>query len=101
MNDTPTIKPKPFGTEFSDLMATAHFREGEWSSPEIGPVQNISLQSALRLMFRDIGLMYCIEDEVLQITTTIEAQDKSNVRVYMVADLAVPSEKVGSCRGKR
>ena len=47
----PAPKPsKPFGTEFSENMATAYFKNGEWSSAEIGPVQNLSLHPASHVL---------------------------------------------------
>lgn len=53
-------------------------------------LRNISLRSALRIMLKKLDLTYVIEDEVLLITTTEEAETRLSVRVYPVADLVIP-----------
>lgn len=50
-------------------------------------VHNISLQSALRLMLKRLGMTYVIEDEVLLLTTPEEAESKLKVCVYDIRDL--------------
>ena len=42
--------PKPFGTEFSEKMVVANFANGEWSEPEIKPVENISIHPAAHVL---------------------------------------------------
>ena len=41
---------KPFGTEFSEKMAVAHFSDGEWTSAEIKPVENFSIHPAAHVL---------------------------------------------------
>jgi hypothetical protein len=53
-------------------------------------LKGISLRSALRLMLRDLGLTYMIQDEVLLITSPDRAEQKMSIRVYPVADLVLP-----------
>ena len=53
-------------------------------------LQNVSLRSFLRLMLRDLQLAYVIKDEVMQITTTTEAENNLVTKVYPVGDLVVP-----------
>lgn len=55
-------------------------------------LSNISLRSGLRIMLRQLGLTYVIENEVLLITTQAEAETKLTPRVYPVADLVIPVE---------
>lgn len=50
-------------------------------------VQDISLQSALRLMLGPHGLTYVIEDEVLKITTRARVEEKVVTHVYDVRAL--------------
>ena len=45
------------------------------------------MRSALRIILRDLGLTYVIDDEVLVITTTAEAAARPATRVYSVANL--------------
>jgi len=61
----------------SDTPVTVHLR-------------GVSLRSALRLMLRELDLTYRIDDGLLIITTPEEAENKSSVRVYPVADLLHP-----------
>jgi hypothetical protein len=51
-------------------------------------LQNISLQSALRLMLKRLQLTYIIQDEVLVITSAKEAEESLQTCVYDVRDLA-------------
>ena len=51
-------------------------------------VSGISLRSALKLCFRDLGLVFLIQDEVLQVTTPEEAETRLTTVVYPVKDLA-------------
>ncbi len=50
-------------------------------------VKGISLKSGLRLMLRDLGLTYVVEDEVLQITTPEDAGSRLHIRVYDCREL--------------
>ena len=50
-------------------------------------VYGVSLRSALRLMLKQLGLTYIIQDEVLLITTPEEAESQLTVCVYDVRDL--------------
>ena len=50
-------------------------------------LHGISLRAALRLMLKEIGLTYIIQDEVLLITTPDEAEQQLRVCVYDVRDL--------------
>ena len=58
-------------------------------------LSGITLRSALKLMLRDLGLTYVIEDEVLQITTPEDAQTQTVTKVYPVADLVLPIQSIG------
>lgn len=60
--------------------------------PVTKSLSDISLRSALRLMLRDLGLTFLIEDEVLQITTPEEAETRLMTVVYPVKDLAAAVE---------
>jgi hypothetical protein len=53
-------------------------------------LHNITLRSALRLMLKQAGLTYIIQDEVLLITTKEAAEQQLIVKVYPVADLVLP-----------
>ncbi|MGA2033931.1 MAG: hypothetical protein ABSG68_16915 [Thermoguttaceae bacterium] len=53
-------------------------------------LKGISLRSALRLLLRELGLTYVIQDEVLLITTPETAEQKLTTKVYPVADLVLP-----------
>ncbi|MDZ7619641.1 MAG: STN domain-containing protein, partial [Patescibacteria group bacterium] len=58
-------------------------------------LRNVSLKSALRLMLRELGLTYSIEDEVLLITTPEEAENRLETRMYPVTDLVRFQDKKG------
>ncbi len=53
-------------------------------------LSGISLRSAMKIMLEKLGLTWVIEDEVMKITTQTAADEKSQTRVYPVADLTVP-----------
>jgi len=53
-------------------------------------LSGISLRSALRIMLQPLGLTYVIEDEVMKITTEIDAEEVMTTRVYPVGDLVIP-----------
>jgi len=53
-------------------------------------LKGLSLRSALRLILKEHGLTYVIEDEVLLITTPEEAENRLATKVYPVADLVLP-----------
>ncbi|MGD9648158.1 MAG: hypothetical protein AB7U73_20780, partial [Pirellulales bacterium] len=57
-------------------------------------LSGISLRSALRLILSEHDLTYIIDNEVLMITTTEEAQNKLVTKVYPVADLVVPIQSM-------
>ncbi|MGO8690547.1 MAG: hypothetical protein ACLQLG_13070 [Thermoguttaceae bacterium] len=59
-------------------------------TPVTKSVKGVSLQSALRLMLRELNLTYVIKDEVLLITTTEAAENMLTTRAYSVADLVIP-----------
>src|SRR5262249_29782654 len=52
-------------------------------------VENISLKSALNLLFQQVHLTYVIKNEVLEITTEDNAKGKLKRVTYPVADLVV------------
>lgn len=68
--------------------------EAEAQSPDTEisiHISNVSLRSALDLMFQNISdLTYLVDHEVLLITTTDDAQMRLEVRVYRVDDLISP-----------
>jgi beta-lactamase regulating signal transducer with metallopeptidase domain len=59
-------------------------------TPITKSLKGVSLRSALRLLLRDHGLTYTIQDEVLLITTPEEAQNHLQTAIYPVGDLVVP-----------
>lgn len=60
--------------------------------PVTASFHGISLRSALRLILKELGLTYIIEDEVLMITTPDEAEQSLRICVYNVRDLIDPSK---------
>ena len=50
-------------------------------------LKGVTLQSALRLILRDLKMTYVIGDEVLLLTTADEAQERLITKPYAVADL--------------
>lgn len=56
-------------------------------TPITRSVHGITLKSALRLMLRELDLTHLIEDDALLITTTEEAENHLETKVYPVADL--------------
>ncbi len=52
-------------------------------------LSKVSARSALRLVLKQLGLTFMIQDEVLLITTFEEANNKLQVRIYPVRDLIV------------
>ena len=56
-------------------------------------VHNISFQSALRLMLKNLQLTYIITDEVLMITTSDEAEKRLKVCVYDVHNIVGNDEQ--------
>ena len=69
------------------------------STPITKNLKGISLRSALRLMLREQGLTYMIQDEVLLITTPEEAETRLSTKVYPVADLVLPIPDPSSMGG--
>ncbi len=55
-------------------------------------LSGITLRSALRIMLKQLGLTYVIQNEVLNITTIAEAETILIPKVYPVADLVIPIE---------
>ena len=53
-------------------------------------VENITLNSALRLILKPLHLAFCVEDEVLKITSETRVKGPLEVITYPVADLVVP-----------
>jgi hypothetical protein len=53
------------------------------------------LRSALRLLLRDVGLTYVVRDEVLQITSSEEAEKTMLTKIYLVSDLVRCRDKQG------
>lgn len=65
-------------------------------TPVTFQVKGISLRSALRLMLGQLGLVYVIEDEVVQITTPEDAGSRLYIRVYDCRELLdLPDAKSG------
>ncbi len=58
--------------------------------PVNATLSGITLRSALKIILEPLGLTYVIEDEVMKITTIVEAKTKMSTRVYPVGDLVVP-----------
>ena len=54
------------------------------------PVENISLQSALNILLKQVKLTYVISDQVLQITTQDTKKGGTRIVTYPVADLIIP-----------
>jgi hypothetical protein len=55
-------------------------------------IRNMSLESALRLMLRQLGLTYLIQYEVLMITSPEEAESCVKVCVYDIRDLVAAGQ---------
>ncbi len=66
------------------------------STPINRTIKGVSLRSALRLMLKDLGLTYVIQDEVLLITSPETAETNLITKVYPVGDLVIP---VGNTSG--
>ena len=64
-------------------------------SPVTKSLRNVSLRSALRLILKDLGLTYVIQDEVLLITSPEEASNKLKVVFYDITDLVVRQSEKG------
>ena len=64
-------------------------------TPLNGNFQGASLRSALRLLLADVGLTYFVRDEVLQITSSEEAEKELQTKVYLVSDLVRCRDKQG------
>ncbi len=62
-------------------------------APVTKNIKDISLRSALRLMLRDLGLTYFVQDGVLLITTPEEAEKMAGIKVYPVADMVTPADQ--------
>jgi hypothetical protein len=64
---------------------------GDISKPVTLELSGITLRSALKLLLEP-DLTYAIEDDVMKITSAVEAEEALSVRVYPVGDLAVSPE---------
>jgi uncharacterized membrane protein YgcG len=73
------------------LNETALSEEGIGTDEPITQVlTGISLRSTLKIILEPLGLTYVIEDEVMKITTEIDAEEQLSTRVYPVGDLVIP-----------
>ena len=68
-------------------------------TPVTRNLQGITLRSALRLILKELGLTYVIQNEVLLITTPEDAGTRLSTRVYPVADLVMPVQSIGGMGG--
>jgi len=92
MIDVPLIDVVDFLSEFHDIEVIIDNKALndvgiDPSTPVTCDLKEISLRSALRLILRELGLTYTIEDEVLLITTPEEAETQLPLRIYPVTDL--------------
>ena len=92
MIDVPLIDVVDFLSEFHDIEVIIDNKAlndmGIDPSAEVTcDLKEISLRSALRLILRELGLTYTIEDEVLLITTPEEAETQLPLRIYPVTDI--------------
>lgn len=53
-------------------------------------LSGVTLRSVLKLMLEPLQLTYLIDDEVMKITTVVDAGEKLSTRVYPVASLVIP-----------
>src|SRR5262249_38911156 len=58
-------------------------------------LDGVKFRSVLKLLFEPFQLTWLIEDEVMKITTVNKAADKLQIRVYPVADLVIPIQRLG------
>ncbi len=60
-------------------------------------ISGVRLRSALKIMLEKLPepLTWVIEDEVMKITTVLEAEEKVETRVYPVGDLVIPIQPLG------
>jgi hypothetical protein len=63
-------------------------------TPVTWNLRGIKLKSALKLMLGELELTYVIENEVLSITTSEEANSTLKTKVYPVADLVLPIPRI-------
>ena len=59
-------------------------------------LHRVSLRSALRLVLRDVGLTFILQDEVLLVTSPVAAANTVKVVVYDVTDLAIRQNDKGT-----
>lgn len=62
-------------------------------------LSKVKLKTVFKLILRDFGLTYVLEDEIMQITTESDAQNSQSIRVYQVADLVIPPGAGGGQQG--
>jgi hypothetical protein len=60
-------------------------------TPITKTVKGVSLRSALRMMLRELGLTYVVQNEVLLITTPEEAENRLETKTYPIGDLVLPA----------
>lgn len=78
-------------------------------TPITRQIEDVSLESALRLMLRDLDLTYLVRDGYLLITTKAEAEALLSVKAYPVGDLLgaddglcpplAPGDRMGAVSG--
>lgn len=93
--DTPLVDAMDFIADLHDIMIILNeprlLEEGiSTDTPITQVLSGISLRSALKIILEPEGLTYVIEDEVMKITTQIDADEKLSTRVYPVGDLVIP-----------
>ncbi len=64
-------------------------------TPVTMSLQGVSLRSALRIMLKNLELVYTLEDAVLKITTPEAAENRLARCVFQVADLTAPATGPG------
>jgi hypothetical protein len=58
-----------------------------YKSPVNLNLRNVTTRTVLKKMLADLGLVYVMKDEAIQITTPARAKEMLSVRMYSVADL--------------
>ena len=54
----------------------------------------VRFRSALKLMLEPLALSYVVDDDILKITTAVDASEAISTRVYPIGDLVVPIPQV-------
>ncbi|HPM83517.1 MAG TPA: hypothetical protein PLF81_22590 [Candidatus Anammoximicrobium sp.] len=68
-------------------------------TPITGNVKGVSLHAGLQFLLAPLDLTYCIEDEVLKITTQQAAESRPELRIYDVSALLSDGEDAASLVG--